>query len=130
MNRRSPMVKMIFALRRLPHLSREEFQKYWLEKHGPLAQKNLPILRCKRYIQNHTLQTDFDELLQMTRGFTTEPFDGIVELWWDSIQDIEEAYGTPEGAEAQNELLEDERKFIDLERSPMWFTEEHVFIGS
>ena len=124
------MIKMIFALRRLPHLSREEFQKYWREKHGPLAQKNLPILRCKRYIQNHTLQTDFDELLQMTRGFTTEPFDGIVELWWDSIQDIEEAYGTPEGAEAQNELLEDERKFIDLERSPMWFAEEHVFIGS
>ena len=123
------MVKMIYVLRRLPHLSREEFQKYWREKHGPLAQKNLPILRCKRYIQNHTLRTDFDELLQMTRGFTTEPFDGIVELWWDSIQDIEEAYGSPEGAEAQNELLEDERKFIDLERSPMWFTEEHVFIG-
>ncbi|MCX5852561.1 MAG: EthD domain-containing protein [Deltaproteobacteria bacterium] len=122
------MIKMIFALRRLPHLSREEFQKYWREKHGPLAQKNLPILRCKRYIQNHTLQTDFDELLQMTRGFTVEPFDGIVELWWDSIQDIEEAYGSPEGAEAQNELLEDERKFIDLERSPMWFTEEIGFI--
>jgi uncharacterized protein (TIGR02118 family) len=122
------MVKIIFALRRLPHLSVEEFQNYWREKHGPLARKNLPIMRCKRYIQTHTLKTDFNELLKAYRGFTVEPFDGIVELWWDSIEDLQEAFSTPEGARAQDELLNDEKQFIDLERSPMWFAEEHVFI--
>jgi uncharacterized protein (TIGR02118 family) len=122
------MVKMIFALRRLPHLSREEFQRYWLEKHGPLAQEKLPILRCKRYIQHHTIKTDFDELLKVTRGFTVEPFDGFVECWWESVEDLYEAFSTPEGAKAQEELFNDEKKFIDGERSPMWFAEEHVFI--
>jgi uncharacterized protein (TIGR02118 family) len=122
------MVKIIFALRRLPNLSREEFQRYWLEKHGPLAQKNLPLMRCKRYIQDHTLQTDFDELLKITRGFTVEPFDGVVELWWESVEDLQEAFATPEGAKAQEELLNDEKNFIDLERSPMWFAEEHILI--
>jgi hypothetical protein len=27
-------------------------------------------------------------------------------------------------------LLEDERRFIDLERSPLWIGEEHVVVGS
>jgi hypothetical protein len=31
------MLKMIFCLRRLPHLSREGFQCYWREQHAPLA---------------------------------------------------------------------------------------------
>lgn len=77
-----------------------------------MARKSLSILRCRRYIQNHTLQTDFDGLLKITRGFTVEPFDDVVGLWLDSIQDLEEAFGSPECARAQDELLEDERKLI------------------
>jgi uncharacterized protein (TIGR02118 family) len=123
------MVKIIFVLRRLPHLSREEFRRYWLEKHGPLAQRKLPALRVKRYVQTHTIDTPFNEVLQSTRG-TMEPYDGVVELWWDNIEDLEAAFTTQEGADASEELLNDEKEFIDLSRSAMWFAEEHVFIGN
>ncbi|MGH7820684.1 MAG: EthD domain-containing protein [Candidatus Binatia bacterium] len=34
------MVKLVFCLRRLPHLSRAEFQRYWRETHGPLVRKH------------------------------------------------------------------------------------------
>jgi hypothetical protein len=27
------MIKLVFALRRLPHLSRAQFQQYWREEH-------------------------------------------------------------------------------------------------
>ena len=33
------MIKLVFCLRRLPHLSREAFQRYWLDSHGPLVRK-------------------------------------------------------------------------------------------
>ena len=122
------MVKMIFAIRRLPHLSPEVFHRYWRENHGRLARKNLPALRVKRYVQTHTIDTPFNEVLRESRG-GGEPYDGVVELWWDSIEDLEAAFATTEGVKASRELLEDEKRFIDLPRSSMWFAEEEVFIG-
>jgi hypothetical protein len=35
----------------------------------------------------------------------------------------------PGAAEAARELLEDERKFIDLENSPLWFNRVHTIVG-
>ncbi len=121
------MIKMICALKKLPHLSLEEFQQYWKEKHGPLARKNLPKLNAKKYVQNHTLDTPFNEILRETRD-AMEQYDGVVEIWWDSIEELEAASLTPEGIEASEELLNDEKQFIDLSRSSFWFCEEHVFI--
>ena len=31
------MLKLMFCLHRLPHLSVEEFQDYWYNQHGPLV---------------------------------------------------------------------------------------------
>jgi hypothetical protein len=58
-----------------------------------------------------------------------EPFDGVVEIWWDSIETLLEAAMTPEGGKAHMDLVEDEKNFIDFSRSAMWFVEEEVFIG-
>lgn len=122
------MVKMIFAIRRLPELSPAEFHRYWREEHGKLAREKLPGLRARRYVQTHTLDTPFNEVLRESRS-GGEPYDGIVEIWWDSLDDLEAASSTPEGASASAELLEDEKRFIDLERSSIWLAEEHVLIG-
>jgi len=35
---------------------------------------------------------------------------------------------TPEGITAGSALLEDERRFIDLEKSPLWIAEEKVVV--
>ncbi|MGH7417889.1 MAG: EthD domain-containing protein, partial [Candidatus Rokuibacteriota bacterium] len=48
------MIKLVFCLRRLPNLSREEFQRYWLDTHGPLVRQLAPALGVKRYVQVHT----------------------------------------------------------------------------
>ena len=39
------------------------------------------------------------------------------------------AGGTPEGRAAGKRLMEDERRFIDMARSPLWLAEEHEIIG-
>src|SRR4051812_16260781 len=122
------MIKLVFCLRRRPELSREEFQRYWLEEHGPLVKSKAEVLRIKRYVQVHSLPADANVPLRASRG-APEEFDGVAELWWESSEDLAASSSTPEGRAAGRELLEDERKFIDLERSPLWLAEEHEVIA-
>ena len=121
------MVKLVFCLRRLPHMSLEEFQRYWLETHGPLVRSHAATLRIKRYVQVHTLDSPANEAMRRSRD-AGEPFDGVAELWWDSIEDMASASASPEGRDAGRVLLEDERKFVDLARSALWVGEEHSIV--
>jgi uncharacterized protein (TIGR02118 family) len=121
------MIKLSFCLRRLPHLSRAEFQKYWFETHGPLVRKQEKALRIRRYVQTHTLLGDAADALRATRG-GPPGYDGVAELWWDSEEDVAAALATKEGAEAGRILLEDERKFIDLAQSPLFWAREREII--
>ena len=122
------MVKLVFCLRRLPELSRAEFQRYWREKHGPLVRQHATTLRIRRYVQLHTREDALNDVLRASRG-GPEPYDGIAELWWESRDDLEAATASPEGQRASLELLEDERRFIDLGRSPLWIADEHPVVG-
>ena len=121
------MVKLTFCLRRLPHLTREEFQRYWRDTHGPLVRAAAPALRVRRYVQTHALEHPLNASLRRGRG-APEPYDGVAELWWDSLEDLAAAGATPEGREAGRRLVADERRFIDLARSPLWVSEEHVVV--
>ena len=58
-----------------------------------------------------------------------EMYDGVAELWWDSLDDLMAPGQTEEGRAAGLALLEDEREFIDLPRSPLWLSEEKAIIG-
>jgi uncharacterized protein (TIGR02118 family) len=117
------MIKLTFALVRLPHLSREAFQHYWFETHAPLVASVKDVLRIRRYVQLHSLPAEASEPLRRARG-GPEGFDGVAQLWWDSFEDM--ARDDPAAAEAGRLLLEDERRFIDLSRSPLWWGEEKV----
>jgi uncharacterized protein (TIGR02118 family) len=122
------MIKLTFCLHRRPELSREEFQKYWIESHGPLVKKHGEALRIARYVQLHSGPAEESAALRASRG-APEEYDGVAELWWHSAEDLAAATSTPEGIAAGQALLEDERKFIDLARSPLWLGEEKPIIG-
>lgn len=121
------MVKLVYCLRRLPGLSLEEFQRYWLGQHGPLVRKHATALRIRRYVQIHTIESPINEAIRRSRD-AGEPYNGVAELWWDSIDDFAAAAATPEGREAARELLEDERRFIDLRNSSIWVAREHPVV--
>jgi len=117
----SAMIKLTFCLRRKPGLSWEEFSDYWRNVHAPLVKERAEVLGIRRYVQVRTLQQrELMAALQARNGGAPEPFDGIAELWYDELG----GQRTPESVEAGRVLLEDERNFIDLPASPMWFGEE------
>jgi uncharacterized protein (TIGR02118 family) len=122
------MIKLVFALRRREGMNRDEFQRYWREEHAPIVARHAETLRIRRYVQTHARDTDLDEALAASRRAEPRAYDGVAELWWDSLDDLVAAYSTPEGQAAGAELLKDERRFIDLPRSPLWLGEEHVVI--
>ena len=118
-----PMLKVVYCLRRKPHLGRAEFQAYWRTVHGPLVVECAAVLGIGRYVQSHTLDDAAQAPLRTPRG-TAEPYDGIAELWLDTVG----TSAPPQAPEAALALLEDERRFIDLARSCVFVTAEHELV--
>ena len=122
------MIKLAFCLRRRPELSRQEFQRYWLESHGPLVRKHAAALNIRRYVQLHTLDAPLNDAIRATRG-GPEAYDGVAELWFDSRESLAQGAASEAGREAGRLLLEDEKRFIDLQRSPLCFGDEKNLVG-
>ena len=122
------MIHMIFCLRRLPRLSRAEFQRYWRERHAPLVRQHAAAVGIRRYVQAHTIDHPVAAAAAAARG-APESFDGVAELWFDG-DELLRLMHTEAGAEAARALLEDERRFLDLAQSPLFLAEDHVIVGA
>jgi hypothetical protein len=109
------VVKLVFCCRRRPELTREEFQKYWLDEHGPLVRSLREALpQMRRYVQSHTLDTPANDAVQASRGTAD---------WFDSLDAMGST--TEDAATAGRRLLEDESTFIDFANSSVFLTVEH-----
>lgn len=97
------MIKIVAVIRKKPEMSREEFLRHWNKDH-PVYVRQLPGIR--RYRQNPAIQHHKDW-----------PFDGMAELWFDSVQDVKHAYAGDEGAA----LFAHEQLFLD---DMQWFISE------
>jgi hypothetical protein len=122
------MLKLVFVIRRREEIAPEEFHRYWLVEHGPLARGLLESLGAVRYVQSHAVQPDLNVALAGTRG-TAEAFDGIAEISWASLDAFLAASTSKEGLQAGATLMEDEARFIDFERSSLFVTEEETIFG-
>ena len=121
------MVKLVFVIRRRADLPAEEFHRYWLEEHGPLAGRLLESLGARRYVQTHTLDTGLNAALAAGRG-TGDAYDGLAEVSWDSLDAMVAAFQSDEGQRANETLTADEARFIDFERSSLFLAEEHAIV--
>jgi uncharacterized protein (TIGR02118 family) len=124
------MIKLVFMLRRREGITREDFQRYWSQQHAELVKRHAELLGIRRYVQTHARDTDLDGALASSRGSEPGQYDGVAELWWDDIDALVRAASSEAGQAAQLELLEDERRFIDVANSPIWLGEEIVVLGA
>lgn len=82
------MTKMIVVLNRKQDMSRDDFRAYWRDVHGPIGAR-MPGVR--KYVQNHVLADG-------------APFDGIAEMWFDSLADIQAAFTSEAAQEAARDV--------------------------
>lgn len=110
------------ALTRLPHLSRDAFQAYWFEQHGPLVRGLAEALGIVEYVQLHSVDDPaVDGAPGPLRG---APYDGLAQVWYLNRQDFEARIATPAGRAAASLLRDDELRFIDRRSSPRWWGRE------
>jgi uncharacterized protein (TIGR02118 family) len=118
------MIKLVYVVAKRSDLTDADFYDYWLRSHGPRVRGHAAAIRAKRYIQSHLIETAGNEGLRTPRGMLP-PVAGITEVWWDSVEDFQAAYATPEGAAAGADLSADEDKFIEVAGSQVFLTNEN-----
>ncbi len=118
------MLKLVYGVRRRADISEEEFHRYWLEDHGPLVKSVAKDIGAIRYVQSHTVVPELNASIQAGRGFL-QAFDGITEVWYESLETMQGNRDDPARQEAGCKLFEDEAKFIDFPNSMVVMTEEH-----
>lgn len=119
-------IKMIFCLRRRADMSREAFQHYWLNDHAAKVSALAPQTGMLRYVQSHTTDSALGSAAARVRK-VADDYDGVMEGWWESEEQARAAF-LASGPEAGRILLEDEHRFIDLQRSALFMTREHKIL--
>ena len=112
-------VKFIGLSRRSAEFAtREDWIRYWIDVHGPLAHDIPEFTRhYGRYVHNYVLPS------AVGAGGDDPDFDGIVEEWLESVAEFVACLQEPKYLEI---VRPDEVKFVDFARSHMLLTEEHV----
>ncbi|MGH7923764.1 MAG: EthD domain-containing protein [Candidatus Binatus sp.] len=118
-------VKVTYLLSKLDKLTVAECHRTWLNEHGPLVTGFAKTMHAAKYIQSHTIAPEFNANLAASRGFA-KPLDGITEVWWASMKEMQLGSATPEGQRVGGALVEDERRFVEMSPSRCFLTREHA----
>jgi uncharacterized protein (TIGR02118 family) len=103
------MIKLVYCITKKKDLTDDEFFRYWLHTHGPLAAR-VPHLR--KLVQSHRLAVPGDKY--------HPDFDGMAELWFDDAASLLAARQSPEW----RAITEGEANFIDRAKTAYFVTEE------
>jgi uncharacterized protein (TIGR02118 family) len=118
------MIKLVYCITRKPTVSADEFNRYWLEEHGPKVRSLASTVGALRYVQSHTILPDVNAGFRASRGLAAG-YDGVTEIWFESEASMAQGLGTPDGIAAAKLLLDDESHFIDFATSRIFMTQEH-----
>lgn len=118
-------VKFMSLLRRKPDLSPASFSEAWRGSHAALVQSIDEVWRLFRgYRQNHVIPGTCRHL---DGSNMARPYDGIVEIWFDSLADLER---TMMSERYRAVIRPDEETFVDLPNARMFSTETIVLTAN
>jgi uncharacterized protein (TIGR02118 family) len=115
------MIKVAELLVRKNGMTRAEFQDYWRRVHGPLVM-SIPEIRrhVAKYVQSHTLPNWHPFL-----AGEGPLYDGIAEVWCDSIEDVRRMFAEPKFQEL---VSPDEVKFLEVPKTVILaMTEQTIY---
>ena len=117
------MIRHIKCIRKNPDLSDEEFRAFWnAPEYEDLNQQLITLANAVRYSRDLALKVEATQRVITDRGFV-DPFDAVVEFWWEDASQLMELYDTPEAQQLRKKILDYENRFIDTVRSTAFFTE-------
>lgn len=109
------MIKVIGMVRKRDDMTHEQFRDYWLNRHSQLEKASLAVNPVRRIVANFWREDMIGEA----------PFDGMVELYYDNIEDMRRIWGSGH----DDEMRADEANFCSPDMRIFCIVEE-VEIGS
>lgn len=117
------MVRFINCLKKRNDVSPEQFRKYWNDpRFAELMLRMQTLFKAKRATRNLTLQVQANVVVREERG-SREPYDGVIEYWWDQARDLLDIADTPEARALREEMKAYQQQFVDFKASTGFFTE-------
>ncbi len=114
------MLKLSVFLTRRDDLTHDEFTDYWLQKHTPLLASLPPgEVQVHRYVQLLPTQ-------DVIPGVTTAVYDGVAELWVDSIDQAASWFTSDT---YKTDIATDEENFLDRSKTRFLYSIESVIFG-
>lgn len=116
------MIKLVFCVKKKPELSPAEFRKRWKD-HQIFTRSVAKAMHATRITHSLTLAIEENEELRLTRG-TAEPFDGLLEVWWEDSAPIHAGFKDPKIQEMIARMRADQNNFLDRAHSIVCFASE------
>lgn len=106
-------IKLFGLIPRKPGLTSEEFHDYYRHPHGTMGRH---ITTMRAYVQSHQIHTD-------QLGPDQATYEAVAEVWQDNVEDV---LNFRTERVIRQYILEDEPKFIDMDRLAFFIGEEEV----
>ena len=101
------MVKLIICAKRKPAMAHEEFDAYRRDQHGPLVRSVSRVHAPRQKVRPMPYSGGFS----VPFGAAASTYDGVAELWFDSVEEIAKAFKERRYLEI---IRPDELKFVDI----------------
>ena len=117
------MIRLITCIKRKKEISPKKFRDYWNDPHFDILLDNLVSrLEPFRISRKLTLQVGANIRIMQARK-TTEPYDAVIEWWFESASQLAPLLASPEAHAALKEMMKYQSQFVDIAQSPSFFTE-------
>jgi uncharacterized protein (TIGR02118 family) len=103
------MIKMVYCIKKKCELSSEEFFDRWTHAHAQMGSR---IPGVKKHVQNFVV---------LHEGGIGQTIDGIVELWFESLDSLIQAQQSLQW----REVIVDQEEFTEPGHGMMFLCEEH-----
>lgn len=117
------MIRLIHCVRRRSDVPPEEFRRLWQDpRFARLVDGIRERLNARRSAMNLTLDVAANQTVRAMRG-SAEPFDAVIEYWWDHASDLLETAASEASRALLEEMTAYQRQFVDFGASVAFFTE-------
>ena len=117
------MIRLITCVRKKKSMSYQDFRQYWESSaFSELMDKAVAVLKPNRHDRNLSLQVGANVKLMESRG-SEEPYEGVIEWWWESAAQLGPLLDTPQAQGLILEMRAFQEQFVDFASSPSFFTE-------
>jgi hypothetical protein len=119
------MIRLVRCIKRRSDISAEEFRRFWNDpEYLALTDQVVSATNAVRCARNLTLQVELNRTLAEFHD-QDEPYDGVIEIWWENAQLLNAAIAEQNAGEMQLRYNGFEDDYIDRPASRFFFTESN-----